>query len=93
MNIYDELENLKAQARLNPALAQALLDTRTVSNPVTAALRRKTDVHFRQWTLYLQGRILMRRCGVPRMVEGKILHCCRGKMICMRCFWWNYCSV
>lgn len=38
MNIYDELENLKAQARLNPALAQALLDTRTVSNPVTAFL-------------------------------------------------------
>lgn len=25
MNIYDELENLKAQARSNPALAQALL--------------------------------------------------------------------
>lgn len=39
MNIYDELENLKAQARLNPALAQALLDTRTVSNPVTAFCR------------------------------------------------------
>ena len=35
----DELENLKAQARLNPALAQALLDTRTVSNPVTAFCR------------------------------------------------------
>ena len=39
MNIYDELENLKAQARSNPALAQALLDTRTVSNPVTAFCR------------------------------------------------------
>ncbi len=39
MNIYDELENLKAQVRLNPALAQALLDTRTVSNPVAAFCR------------------------------------------------------
>ena len=28
MNIYDELENLKAEARSNPELAQALLATR-----------------------------------------------------------------
>ena len=41
MNIYDELENLKAQARSNPALAQALLDTRGEDS--YAAMRRSTN--------------------------------------------------
>lgn len=36
MNIYDELENLKARARSNPELAQALLATREMKNPVSA---------------------------------------------------------
>lgn len=39
MNIYDELENLKARARSNPELAQALLATREMKNPVSAFCR------------------------------------------------------
>ena len=39
MNIYDELENLKAEARSNPELAQALLATREMKNPVSAFCR------------------------------------------------------
>ena len=45
MNIYDELENLKVRARSNPELAQALLATREMKNPVSAfaAMRRSTN--------------------------------------------------
>ena len=39
MNIYDELENLKVRARSNPELAQALLATRGMKNPVSAFCR------------------------------------------------------
>ena len=39
MNIYDELENLKVRARSNPELAQALLATREMKNPVSAFCR------------------------------------------------------
>ena len=39
MNIYDELENLKARARSHPELAQALLATRGMKNPVSAFCR------------------------------------------------------
>lgn len=39
MNIYDELEKLKAEARSNPKLAGALLATREMPNPVTAFCR------------------------------------------------------
>ena len=39
MNIYDELENLKAEARSNPELAQALLATREMKNSVSAFCR------------------------------------------------------
>ena len=39
MNIYDELEKLKAEARSNPKLARALVATREMPNPVTAFCR------------------------------------------------------
>lgn len=39
MNIYGELENLKVRARSNPELAQALLATREMKNPVSAFCR------------------------------------------------------
>ena len=39
MNIYDELENLKSQARSNPTLAKALLSTREKPNPVSEFCR------------------------------------------------------
>ena len=39
MNIYDELENLKARARANPELAHELLATREMKNPVSAFCR------------------------------------------------------
>lgn len=39
MKIYDELENLKVRARSNPELAQALLATRGMKNPVSAFCR------------------------------------------------------
>ena len=39
MNIYDELENLKAEARSNSELAQALLATRAMKNSVSAFCR------------------------------------------------------
>ena len=39
MNIYDELENLKAEARSNPELAQALLATREMKNSVSVFCR------------------------------------------------------
>ena len=43
MNIYDELENLKVRARSNPELAQALLATREMKNPVSAFCRIAQD--------------------------------------------------
>lgn len=39
MNIYDELENLKSRARSNPELAEALLATRRMPNPVSSFCR------------------------------------------------------
>lgn len=39
MNIYDQLETLKTKARSTPELAQALLNTRQMQNPVSAFCR------------------------------------------------------
>ena len=39
MNIYDELENLKAQARSDTKLAKALLDTLEMKNPIASFCR------------------------------------------------------
>ena len=39
MNIYDQLETLKTKARSTPELAQALLNTRQMPNPVSVFCR------------------------------------------------------
>lgn len=39
MNIYDELEKLKAEARSNPDLAKALLATREMPSPISTFCR------------------------------------------------------
>ena len=83
MNIYDELENLKAEARSNPELAQALLATREMKNPVSAFCRiaQEHGCTFSAFDL-----ILTQRCGARRMVEARIRRFCREKMICTKCF-------
>ena len=86
MNIYDELENLKVRARSNPELAQALLATRGMKNPVSAVLHRSMDAPFPLWIWSLPVRILTQQCVAPRMEAARIRRCCREKMICMRCF-------
>ena len=81
MNIYDELENLKARARSNPELAQALLATREMKNPVSAFCRIAQE-HGCTFSV----RILTQQCVVPRMEAARIRRCCRERMICTRCF-------
>ena len=88
MNIYDELENLKVRARSNPELAQALLATRGMKNPVSAFCRiaQEHDAPFPLWIWSLPVRILTQQCVAPRMEAARIRRCCRERMICTRCF-------
>lgn len=88
MNIYDELENLKAEARFNPELVQALLATREMKNPVSAFCRiaQEHGCTFSAFDLVTAGRILTQRCVARRMVEARIRRFCREKMICTKCF-------
>ena len=88
MNIYDELENLKVRARSNPELAQALLATREMKNPVSAFCRiaQEHGCTFSAMDLSLPVRILTQQCVAPRMEAARIRRCCRERMICTRCF-------
>ena len=81
MNIYDELENLKVRARSNPELAQALLATRGMKNPVSAFCRIAQEHGCTFSAMDLVSAVV-----APRMEAARIRRCCREKMICMRCF-------
>ena len=85
MNIYDELENLKVRARSNPELAQALLATRGMKNPVSAFCRIAQE-HGCTFSAMDLVSALTQQCVAPRMEAARIRRCCRERMICTRCF-------
>lgn len=88
MNIYDELENLKARARSNPELAQALLATREMKNPVSAFCRiaQEHGCTFSAMDLVSAGEDSYAAMRRSRMEAARIRRCCRERMICTRCF-------
>ena len=83
-----ELENLKVRARSNPELAQALLATRGMKNPVSAFCRiaQEHGCTFSAMDLVSAGEDSYAAMRRSTNGGGGIRRCCRERMICTRCF-------